>query len=606
MRKSVPERGTRAIIAGLAMAIVAIVPPAGGMELEPKHGIAMHGEPLYPADFTHLSYVNPDAPEGGRMTFGVIGSFDSVNPLVVRGAPARGVRDLSLESLMGRSFDEPFSLYGLLAETIAVSDDRSIVEFKLRSEARFSDGTPVTAQDVAFTHALLRDHGRQNHRTFYSKVSNVEIVDPRTIRFTIGPEVDREMPLILGLMPILPEHATDIDAFKAGGLTPLVGSGPYVIDAVDPGGSILYRRDPDYWGADLALRRGMHNFDEVRYEYYRDGNTLFEAFKRGLYDVRPEDDPTRWATQYDFPALESGEIVLDEFELGVPRGMSAFAFNTRRPLFEDVRVRQALIKLFDFEWINRTLYHDLYARTASYYEASELSSRGRPASDTERALLGPWMDYVDGDILEGRYELPVSDGSGRDRTNMREALALLRAAGYELDQGVLRSPVDGAAVEFEFLAATSEQERLALAYQRALDRVGIDMSVRLVDSAQFQRRLTDYDFDMIQYHWFASLSPGNEQLFYWGSDAAGQEGTRNYAGIRNPAVDAMIAALLEARSREDFVAAARALDRVLRSGHYVVPLFHLPRQWLARRADIGRPETTSLYGYILETWWRVP
>ena len=564
----------------------------------------MHGEPAYPEDFTHFGYVNPDAPQGGRLTLGVLGSFDSLNPLVVRGVPARNVRGLMIESLMTRSYDEPFTLYGLIAETIGVSDDRSVVEFRLRPEARFSDGTPLTAEDVLFSFELLRDKGRPNHRSFYAKVQSAEILDPHTIRFTIGPEIDREMPMILGLMPILSKQATDPEVFADGGLVPLLGSGPYVIAEADPGASVTYARDPDYWARDLAVTRGHFNFDEIRYDYYRDGNTMMEAFKRGLYDVRGEDDPTRWATQYDFPLAREGGVVTEELDIGVPRGMTALVFNTRRPFFADARVRQALIGLFDFEWINRTLYHDLYARTGSFYEASELSARGRPADDRERALLAPWLDYVKPEIMDGSYDMPVTDGSGRDRAGLRRAIRLLAEAGYEIVDGRLVDTRNGAPVRFEFLAANPPQERLALAYREILQRVGIDMTVRLVDSAQYQRRQTDYDFDMIQNFWFASLSPGNEQSFYWGSEAADNEGTRNYPGIRNPAVDAMIEALLAAETRDDFIAAARALDRVLISGDYVIPLYHLPRQWVAHSSGVGRPEKTSLFGYIVETWWR--
>ncbi|MEO1200388.1 MAG: extracellular solute-binding protein, partial [Pseudomonadota bacterium] len=457
-----------------------------------------------------------------------------------------------------------------------------------------------------FSYELLRENGRPNHRTFYAKVANATIVDERTIRFEIGPEIDREMPLILGLMPILSEAATDLETFSDGGLTPLLGSGPYTIADVDPGASITYQRNPDYWADGLSVVRGTNNFAEIRYDYYRDGNTMLEAFKRGLYDIRPEDNPTRWATQFDFPAVRNGEILREELDVGVPRGMTALVFNTRRPIFSDPRVRRALIELFDFAWLNRTLYHELYARTASFYEASELSARGRPADAREQELLAPWLDYVKPDVMDGSFTLPETDGSGRDRAGLRRATALLNEAGYRAVDGRLVSDETGEPVEIEFLAATPEQERLALAYRQLLERVGIALDVRLVDSAQYQRRQTDYDFDIVQNHWFASLSPGNEQLFYWGSDAARTEGTRNYPGIENPAVDAMIEAMLAAHTREDFVAAVRALDRVLISGDYVIPLFHLPRQWVAHTARVSRPETTSLFGYISETWWETP
>ncbi|MCB1477531.1 MAG: ABC transporter substrate-binding protein [Rhodobiaceae bacterium] len=589
---------TLPLVAGAGMALA----DAG----EPSHGIAMHGAPKYQAGFSHFGYVNPDAPKGGSLTIGVLGSFDSVNPLIVKGVAARGVREHTLESLMGRSLDEPFSLYGLLAETIETDEERTYVEFTLNPDARFSDGEPVTAEDVLFTWELLKTKGRPNHRTYYGKVARAEKVGERGVRFTFTEDVDREIPLIMGLMPILPKHATDPDTFEQTTLDAMIGSGPYTIDAVDPGGAITFKRNPDYWARDLGVKRGYDNFDQIRYEYFRDNNTLFEAFKKGLYDARPEDDPTRWATGYDFPAVKDGRVVLQEFETGVPKGMSAFVFNTRRAPFNDIRVRQALVRLFDFEWINRSLYYDLYSRTQSYFEGSELSAIGRPASDAEKTLLAGWGDAVRDDVMDGTYTLPKTDGSGRDREGLRTALKLLEEAGFEAKNGVLVSKIDGTPFSFEILVASKEQERLALSYGRTLKRAGITVSVRLVDAAQYERRRIAYDYDMIQNFWFESLSPGNEQLFYWSGEAAKTEGTRNYPGIDNPAVDAMIAALLAARERPAFIDAVRALDRVLISGAYVVPLFHLPKQWMARKATLGVPEKTSLYGYVFETWWEKP
>lgn len=566
------------------------------------HGIAMHGEPKYPAGFTHFEYANPEAPKGGSLSLGVIGSFDSLNPLIVRGVAARGMREHVLESLMARALDEPFSLYGLLAETVETDAERTYVEFTLNPKAHFSDGQPVTPQDVLFTWELLKTKGRPNHRTYYSKVARAEQVGTLGVRFTFAGNPDREMPLIMGLMPILPKHATDPETFDQTTLEAMIGSGPYVVDSVDPGGSITYRRDPNYWGANLPAKRGFDNFDTIRYEFFRDNNTLFEAFKKGLYDARPEDDPARLATGYDFPAMSDGRVKMDTFETAVPKGMSALVFNTRHKPFDDIRVRDALIRLFDFEWINRTLYHGMYARTQSYYQGSELSALGRPASEGEKALLENFADLVRPDVMNGTYALPKTDGSGRDREGLREATRLLKEAGFQTRGGVLYGP-DGAPFEFEILVANKEQERLALSYGRTLKRAGIGVSVRLVDAAQFERRRISYDFDMIQNFWFASLSPGNEQQFYWGSEAAATQGTRNYPGIENPAVDAMIEAVLGAREREEFVDAVRALDRVLISGSYVIPLFNLPKQWVARRATLGVPEKTSLYGYRFETWW---
>jgi len=570
---------------------------------EPRHGIAMHGEPGYSEGFRHFRYVNPDAPKGGELKLAVVGSFDSTNPLTLLGQPAEGVREYVFESLMARAMDEPFSLYGLIAETIETADDRSWVEFRLRPQARFSDGHPLTADDVVFSLETLRDHGRPNHQYYYSKVVRVERPGPRTVRFVLDGG-DREMPLILGLMPVIPKHHYEGRKFEATTLDAPLGSGPYIVDRIEPGRAIRYRRNPDYWGRDLAVIRGRFNFDVVRYDYYRDANAAFEAFKKGLYDFRSEGDPTRWSRGYNFAAVADGEVIREEFETGVPAPMSAFVFNTRRPLFVDARVRQALLHLFDFEWANKNLFHGLYERTQSFFHGSELSSHGRPADPRERTLLAPFAGAVPEDIMEGRYALPMSDGSGRDRSQRRRALDLMAEAGYLIRNGVAIDP-DGRPVRFEIMVASREQERVALHFSRSLKAAGIGTSIRLVDSAQFQRRLQTYDFDMVPFTWYNSLSPGNEQAFYWGSQGRNTEGTRNYMGVAEPAIDAMIEAMLQADARPDFISAVRALDRLLMAGRYVIPLYHAPRQWTAYRSHLAHPETTSLYGYQLDTWWRV-
>ncbi|MBC8013389.1 MAG: ABC transporter substrate-binding protein [Methyloceanibacter sp.] len=566
----------------------------------------MHGEPLEAQGFTHFPYANPDAPKGGRVVFAVQGSFDSLNPLIVKGAAAEGVREYIYESLLARAYDEPFSLYGLIAENVETPADRSFVEFTLRPEAKFSDGMPITVEDVIFSHALLRDHGRPNHRSYYRKVAKVEKTGERKVRFTFDASGDREMPLIIGLMPVLPRHLIDPERFEKTSLIPQIGSGPYTIAKVDPGKSISFKRDPDYWGRDLAVNRGLYNFDEIRFDYYRDAGSMFEAFKSGLVRLRNEDDPTRWTEGYTFPAIRDGRVVKEALPVETPAGMSALVFNTRRPIFADPRERQALIRLFDFEWVNRNLYHGQYARTESYFPRSELSSHGRPADQTERALLAPFADQVKPLIMAGSFAFPVSDGTGENREGRREALQLLEAAGYQLTGGKLIKVATGEPFEFEILAATRGQERLLLTYARALKQVGIEAKIRQVDSAQYQRRKQTYDFDMIQYFWPVSLSPGNEQSFRWGSEAAVTEGSFNYPGMRSAGVVAMIEALLKAEDRTGFVSAARALDRVLLSGDYVIPLFLLPHLWVAHWSDLKRPETTPLYGYQIDAWWLAP
>jgi peptide/nickel transport system substrate-binding protein len=566
----------------------------------------MHGEPREGADFSHFSYVNPDAPKGGRATFAVQGTFDSLNPFIIKGVSADGLRDYVYESLLARAYDEPFTLYGLIAEAVETPPDRSWVEFTLNPNAKFSDGAPITVEDVIFSQEILRDHGRPNHRSYYKKVTKAEKTGERKVRFTFDGSGDREMPLIMGLMPVLPHHLYTPESFDKTTLKAPIGSGPYVIDKVDPGKRITYKRDPNYWARDLPINRGRYNIDEIRFDYYRDAGAMFEAFKSGLVTFRDEDDPTRWTEGYHFPALRDGRVIKEALPLETPAGMAALVFNTRRPLFADPRVRQALIKLFDFEWVNRTLYHGQYARSESYFARSDLSSHGRPADATERALLAPYAGAVKPEIMDGDFSFPVSDGTGENREGRVEALKLLDEAGYQLKDGVLVNAATGEPFTFEILAATRAQERLLLTYARALKQVGIDARIRQVDSAQYQRRKQTYDFDMIQYFWPVSLSPGNEQSFRWGSDAAKTEGSFNYPGVESEAVDAMIAALLSAKDRDDFVSALRALDRVLLSGDYVVPLFHLPRQWVAHWRTLKRPEKTPLYGYQIDTWWLDP
>ena len=563
----------------------------------------MHGQPALPQDFTAMPYVNADAPKGGRLVQGVLGTFDSLNPFIVRGLPAQSMRGYVFESLMARGYDEPFSLYGLLARTIETDDARSYVTFALDPAAHFSDGTPVTAADVIFSWQLLRDHGRPNYRAYYAKVAGAEALNDRTVRFDLGGADDRELPLILGLMPILAKHAIDAAKFEDTTLTKPIGSGPYTVGEIETGKSVTLKRDPNYWGRELPINRGLWNFNELRFDYYRDANTYFEGFKTGLYDVRAEQDPTRWSTGYDFPAVRDGRVVKEAFTNGLPKPASNFVFNTRRPIFADLRVRQALVLLFDAEWVNRNFFFDLYRRSASYFDDSELSAYHRPADQHERALLAKFPNAVRADVLDGTWSPPTSDGSGRDRKNLRAALSLLEAAGYELKGTTLRARDNGRPFHFEIMVTSRDDERLALVFASNLARAGIDAQVRMVDAVQFDQRRIAFDFDMMPYRWEQSLSPGNEQAFYWGSAAAGEQGTRNYMGVRSPAVDAVIAALLTARERSDFVADVRALDRLLISGCYVVPLFYLPQQWVARWTSIQHPNRTSLFGYLPETWW---
>jgi peptide/nickel transport system substrate-binding protein len=618
----VPSRGTRAFVALIG---VALLHGVGGLTAagagEPHYAIAMHGEPALPEGFTALRSVNPDAPKGGRLVEGVLGSFDSLNPFIVKGLVAQGIRSpfvvngnvingYVVESLMARGYDEPFTLYGLIARTVETDDARSYVTFGLDPAARFSDGQPVTPQDVLFSWQLLRDHGRPNQRLYYDKVAGAQIIGERAIRFDLTGSNDRELPLILGLMSVLPKHAVNPETFEQSGLAAPIGSGPYVVGKVEPGKSVTLERNPDYWGRELPINRGFWNFDEIRFDYYRDANSYHEAFKKGLFDLRTETDPGRWQTAYDFPAARDGRVVKEALGSGLPKASSFYVFNTRRPVFSDIRVREAIGLLFDFEWINHNLYFDLHQRSGSYFEGSELSARGRPADAAERALLAPFPDAVRPDVLDGTWSPPVSDGSGRDRATLRRALDLFTAAGYELRGGELVEARSGNPLSFEIMIAirpdTQDEQRLALMFASNLKRAGITVRVRTVDAVQFETRRIAFDFDMIQNRWDESLSPGNEQAFYWSAAAADQNGSRNYMGVKSPAVDAMIGTLVQAQQRSDVVAAVRALDRVLISGAYTVPLFHHSDEWVAHWTRIRHPAATSVSGFLLETWWQQP
>ncbi len=587
-------------------ALIAALAAVASANADPQAGIAMHDAPKYGPAFTHFDYVNPDAPKGGALRLGVLGSFDSLNPFIVKGAPVAGMREYVYETLLARSFDEPFSLYGLIAESVETPEDRSSVVFQLRPEARFADGTPITPEDVLFSWSLLKSKGRPNHRLYYGKVAAAEKIGERGVKFTFEGGGDREMPLIIGLMPVLPRHAISAESFEKTSFEKPAASGPYVVEFVDPGASITFRRNPNYWGRDLPIMRGQFNFDTIRIDYYRDNTAMMEAFRKGLFDLQGDSDPidaVKWAEAYDFPAVRDGLVKKLAFDVSVPAPMSALVFNTRRPLFADKRVREALTLVFDFEWLNRTLFRSLYARTESFFDRSELSSHGRPADARERELLTPFANELAPGILEGEFSQPVTDGSGTNRDGRKRAIALLEEAGYVLRDGVMTSKATGRPFTFEMICASHEQERLTLAYSRFLRQIGITAQVRLIDLAQYQRRSTSFDFDMMQTNWSSSLSPGNEQSFRWSRESASQDGSFNYAGVQSAGADAMIAAMLAAKTRAEFVSAVRALDRILLSGRYGIPLYHAPKQWIAAWSFLRQPPLSTLYGARIETWW---
>ncbi len=570
------------------------------------HAIAMHGEPALPPGFSHLPYADPDAPKGGRIVFGLQGTFDSLNPLVVLGVAPDAVPRYVQQSLLYRSADEPFTAYGLLASRIELNEARTRLAFEIDERARFSDGTPVTADDVLFTFEMLKAKGKPFHRSSLGRVTKAEAPSPRSVVFELGDGSNRELPLVIGAMPIFARHATNAETFGETSFKPALGSGPYLVSEVRPGEALTLKRRKDFWAENHPLTRGLFNADEIRYDFYRDANALFEAFKAGLYDIRLEPDPTRWMTGYDVPAVRDGRIVREALRFQAPKGMTGLVFNTRRPAFADVRVREALGIMFDFEWVNRNLFHSVYRRAGSFFSDSELSALGVPADAREKALLAAFPGSVRDDILSGSWAPAASDGSGRDREQARKALDLLKAAGYELQDGVLRNTRTAEPLAFEITVTNRPQERLALNYAASLERLGVSVSVRLIDDVQYWRRLSAFDFDMIQWTWPASASPGNEQVGRWGSVNADRKGALNYAGVKSPAVDAALQAILAAREREDFAAAVRVLDRALLSGFYVVPLYYLPEAWLAHSRDVTLPTRKPAYFLATEALARRP
>jgi peptide/nickel transport system substrate-binding protein len=574
---------------------------------QPTHGIAMYGDPSLPPDFVSLPYANPDAPKGGRIVFGESGGFDSLNPFILKGNAPAGVSALTVETLMGRSYDEPFALYGLLAESVETDEARSFVAFTLREGARFSDGSPVTPEDVLWSFETLSTQGSPRYASAWAKIAKAEQTGPRSVRFTFNTQ-DRELPLILGLRPILKKAQWDGKDFTVSSLDPIIGSGPYMVGPLEPGRFISYVKNPDWWGADLPFNRGQHNFDEVRYDYFGDGGVVFEAFKAGDITSYREANPAAWASNYAFPAVQSGEVILAEIPHQRPSGIEGFVFNTRRDKFADWRVREALIQAFNFEFINQTLTGGVQPRITSYFSNSVLGmTPGQAAEGRERALLEPFADSLLPGAIDG-YALPVSDGSQANRNGIREATRLLQEAGWTVQDGVLKNAA-GTPFAFDILLVqgAKDMESIATIYIEALKRLGIAVTVTSVDSAQYKERTNAYDFDMTHYIRSLSLSPGNEQTLYWGSAGVTEPGTRNWMGMNSPAAEAMIQTLLTATDPQEFTAATRALDRVLTSGRYVVPIWYSHVSRLAHAKQLHYPDRLPIYGDWLgfqpDVWW---
>ncbi len=600
--KTTLKRIARIFLAALLLAHS----PAIGEEA-PRHGIAMYGEPALPPDFVSLPYANPEAPKGGRIVFGDPGGFDSLNPYILKGRAPWGVRAYVVESLMGRNWDEPFSLYGLLAESITVGPNREWVEFTLRPEAKFSDGSPVTIEDVMWSFRTLGEHGHPRYRTAWKKIATMEQTGPRAVRFTFNTK-DRELPLILGLRPILKKAQWEGRDFEKSGVDVVpIGSGPYVIADFKPGEYITFRRNPDYWGRDLAFNRGRHNLDEIRHDYYADGSVLFEAFRGGETSVFREGSAANWIRKYDFPAVKSGEIVKSEIPHQRPTGYRGLVMNTRRPIFKDWRVREALITAFNYEYVNTAINGVPQPRIKSYFSNSVLGMREGPAKGRVRELLAPYGESLLPGALEG-YSLPKGDGTERNRKGLRRALKLLGEAGWQVKNGVLQDAA-GQPFTFEILLRQGDRQTAAIVdlYVEALKRLGITPTVTTIDSAQYKERTNIYDFDMTYYRRGASLSPGNEQKLYWGSQGLTEPGTRNWMGVASPAVDALIDAMVNAPDQAEFIATTRALDRVLASGRYVIPFWYSPVSRLAHRRELKYPEKLPIYGdwigFLPDVWW---
>ncbi len=578
-----------------------------------SHGISMHGSPALPADYTHLPYANPQAPKGGRLSLGVQGTFDSLNSYALKGAwtSARGMKERQmgsyiLESLLLRSNDEPFTLYAHLAEAVRMPDERNWIEFRLNPAAKFSNGDPLSVEDVIFSLETIRDHGRPPFSRWYSKVVRFEKTGERSIKLHFKDGSDRELPLLIALAPIFNSRTTDAKSFGNTTLTPPVGTGPYVFSEINPGRRTIYTRRDDYWAKDLPQKIGFDNFDEVVVDYFRDYNALQEAFRKGDTEALLYENPSLWGNAGNFPAFEEGKVVKDVFERGTPPHATGIALNTRRERFADKRVRQALGMLLDFKWINRTLFNGLYKRVDGYWDNSELSSIGRPANELEKKLLEPFPGVVTEEVMAGTWRPSEADGSGRDRKVLRNALNLFKQAGYTLDQGKLVHGVTGEQFAFEVLVRLEDEEKVALALQRTAKLLGIDLSVRMVDAAQFEERRVAFEFDALVNIWYSSLSPGGEQYARWSSQAADTKGSRNIVGAKEPAIDALIDALVAARSHEEFVAAVRAFDRVLISGFYAIPLYYPPAEWVARWTTVEHPAQTPLYGFQYDRWWKAP
>lgn len=565
------------------------------------HGVALHGAPKYAPDFKHLDYVNPSAPKGGEIRLSVMGSFDNLNPYILKGEQAAGL-GLVYETLMEGTADEPNSAYGLIAETISFPEDRASVSFTLRKEARFHDGKPVTADDVLFSFETIKAKGHPSYRSYYRDVAKAEKINDHEVKFTFVKPGNRELPLILGQLPVLPKHIWANKKFEETTLDLPVGSGPYTIETLDKGRSLTYARTKNWWAENLPLNRGRYNFEHIRYDYYLDQTVAHEAFLAGRYDFKQENVAKAWATAYDAAVVKNGAVRKDILKNELPSGMQAFVFNTRRALFADAKVREALAYAFDYEWANKNLAFGSYTRTRSYFDNSELAAVGLPAPE-ELSVLESYRTELPSRVFSESYAPPKTDSSGNNRSNMKKAQDLLQEAGWTLKGNQLQN-AKGDAFRFEIIIDSPMFERWIQPFLRNLEKLGVTGSIRLVDSAQFQNRLNDFDFDMTIAVFPQSLSPGNEQLDFWGSAQADIKGSRNLAGIKSKAVDDLCNRITQAKDRAELLTLVHALDRVLQWGFYVIPQWHINSFRIAYWDVFGRPEKNPPYGLpVTETWW---
>lgn len=567
-----------------------------------QHGLSMYGDFKYAPNFTHFQYVNSNAPKGGVFRQAAIGSFDSLNPFIVKGNAASGIT-MIYDTLLAQSKDEPFSSYGLIAEQVKVASDFTSVSFMLNKNAQFHDGKSILASDVKFSFELLVEKGAPHYRSYYSGVKEVVVDNDQQVTFYFKEIGNRELSLIIGQLPILPEHFWVDKDFSTSSLTIPLGSGPYQVDSFDPSKRIIYKRVKDYWAKDLAVNKGQHNFDSMIIDYYRDDSVAFEAFKSGNFDYRLESSAKRWATGYVGDNFDSGEIISRKIADKNPQGMQGFWFNLRKEKFKDVNVRQAIALLFDFEWANKTLFYGAYSRINSFYSGSELSTQEN-ISAAERALLLPYKEQLSKAVF-APIKFPESSADGNIRGRLRKSVELLKLAGYQLKDSKMQDK-NGQQLSFEFLLYSKDFERVVHPFRRNLQRIGIKTSLRLVDVSQYINRLNNFDFDLVSLRKGQSISPGNEQSGHWGCASTMEPGTANWSGVCHPVIDQLVSKLIMADTRKDLVQTTKALDRVLLSQHFVIPQWYLPAYRIAYWNKFSHPNIAPIYDLGLSTWWSTP